>query len=210
MLLRLRHSPAFALALLAVACALRQQPISDLPYVEEFDNPSSGWETTSNLSADVRYEEGTLRVIVKQERLIQWSVAGRRFRDGVLETDVRVRGGPTDNGFGVVFRFVDRKNFYHFTISSDGYWRAGLMKEGEWQNWGDWQPHPAIRGGSEANRIRVEMRGERFTFYVNDQLLGSYSDPSFPEGDVGVLALSLIDAPGVDVAFERVSVRALP
>ncbi len=210
MTLRIRRVALLVITLTLAACASISQPVSNLPFVDEFDNPASGWETANDLSADVQYENGYLRILIKQERLTQWTVAGRRFRDGVLEVDTRVLGGPMDNGFGVLFRAVDRKNFYHFAISSDGYWRAGIMKDGEWQNWDDWQPHPAIRVGNETNRIRVEMRGERFTFFVNDQLVGSYSDTSFSEGDIGLLAISMIDAPGVDVAFDRVSVQPLP
>ena len=195
---------------LLAACASPAQPVPSLPYADDFSNPGSGWETLSDLSADVRYDGGALRITVKQENLTQWSVARRRFRDGALEVDARAVGGPADNGFGVLFRFVDRKNFYHFEISSDGYWRAGMMKDGDWQNWNDWQPHPAIRGGDESNRIRVEMQGARFVFYVNGQRIGAQEDSTFGEGDIGVFALSLIDAPGVDIAFDNVSVQPLP
>lgn len=184
--------------------------LTPLPYTDEFDNPTSGWETLSDLSAEVRYDRSALRILVKQENLAQWSFAGKRFADGVLEVEARALGGPLDNGFGVIFRAQDAKNFYHFAISSDGYWRAGIVKEGEWRHWFDWQPHPAVKGGAERNQLRVVMQGARFDFYVNDQLLGSQEDDAFKAGDVGVFALSLIGGPGVDVAFEWVRVSPLP
>ncbi len=198
-----------AVALGLVACATPaapQNPLTPLPYSDDFSNPQSGWEQLSDLSADARYDNGTLRITVKQENLTQWSVAGKRFKDGTYEVDAKPVGGPTDNGFGVMFRVKDRKNFYHFEISSDGYWRAGIVQDGKWTNWDDWIQHPSIKTGGESNRIKIVMNGEKLTFYVNDQEVASREDKTFLEGDIGVLALTVIDAPGTDVAFDNVSV----
>jgi hypothetical protein len=177
-----------------------------LPYADDFSDPNSGWETLSDLNADVKYDAGALRIVVKLENLTQWSAAGRRFKDAIFEVDARPNGGPTDNGFGVLFRMQDRKNFYHFEISSDGYWRAGYVQDGDWNNWDDWQPHPAIRPGGETNRIKVVMQGDKLSFFVNDQLVSSREDGTFTSGDIGVFALTLIDAPGTDVSFDNVRV----
>jgi hypothetical protein len=191
------------------ACAARQPAApatTPLPYADDFSNPSSGWQTQSDLTADVKYDDGRLRILVKQENLTQWSVPGKKFKDGAFEVEAQPNGGPQDNGFGVIFRVQDRKNFYHFEISSDGYWRAGAVQDSEWKNWDDWQPHPAIRTGGEANRLKVVMQGDKLTYFVNDQQVFTKSDATFDEGDIGVLALTLIDAPGTDVSFDNVSV----
>jgi hypothetical protein len=181
-------------------------PLTPLPYSDDFSDPSSGWETLSDLNADVAYEAGVLRITIKRENLIQWSAAGRRFSDAVFEVDARPNSGPIDNGFGVIFRMKDRNNFYHFAISSDGYWRAGYVQDGTWNNWDDWQPHPAIRPGNDTNRIKIVMQGIKLSFFVNDQFITSREDSLFDSGDIGVFALTLIDAPGTDIAFDNVLV----
>lgn len=208
-------SAAFAFAAMAalIGCAPASGPdapaFTPLPYTDDFSNPNSGWQTLSDLNADVTYDGGGLRIIVKLENLTQWSAAGKNFKDAVFEVDARPNGGPTDNGFGVLFRMQDRKNFYHFEISSDGYWRAGYMKDGDWENWDDWQPHPAIKLGGETNRIKVVMRGNELSFFVNDQPISSKQDDTFASGDIGVFALTLIDKPGTDVSFYNVRVTAV-
>ncbi|MCS6773271.1 MAG: hypothetical protein NZ693_04065, partial [Thermoflexales bacterium] len=186
-----------ALLLSACTSGSASSSLTPLPYTDEFDDPSSGWETLSDLSAEVRYDRSALRILVKQENLAQWSFAGKQFADGVLEVEARALGGPLDNGFGVIFRAEDAKNFYHFAISSDGYWRAGIVKEGEWTYWNDWQPHPAVKSGAERNQLRVVMQSARFDLYINGQLVSSQEDDSFQTGDIGVFALSLIGGPGV-------------
>jgi hypothetical protein len=202
-----------AVALLA-GCA--QQPATpapaytSLPYSDDFGNPQSGWQTLSDLSADVTYDGGALRIVVKQENLTQWSQAGELFKDGVYQVEAKPNDGPTDNGFGVMFRVKDRKNFYHFEISSDGYYRTGVVKDGEWTTWDDWLQHPAIRLNGEANTFKVVMQGPKLTFFINDQEVATKEDSLFAEGDIGVLALTLIDAPGTDISFDNASVTALP
>jgi hypothetical protein len=207
----LRAAWAALLAVVVVACggAPAAPATTPLPYRDDFSDPNSGWQTLSDVSADVRYDAGRLRFVIKQENLTQWSVPGKAFDNGALEVDAQPAGGPTDNGFGVLFRFKDRKNFYHFEISSDGYWRAGLMKDGVWENWEDWATHPAIKTGTESNRIKVVMQDDQFTFLVNGQQIAQKQDASFSSGDIGLLALTLIDAPGTDVVFDNLSMVAL-
>jgi hypothetical protein len=197
------------LVLALSACAQPRptvSPFTPLPYTDDFSNSQSGWQTLSDLNADVKYEDGALRIVVKQVNLTQWSQAGKNFKDGVFEVDAKPNGGPTDNGFGMMFRVKDRKNFYHFEISSDGYWRGGFVKDGAWNNWDDWQPHPAIKTAGESNRLKVAMQGGKFTFFVNDQEVASKEDAQFDMGDIGVLALTLLESPGTDVSFDNVRV----
>jgi len=198
---------ACLLTLGVTACSSISGPqTTPLPYSDDFSDAKSGWQTSADLSGDVTYENGRLRIIVKNENMNIWSTAGKSFADGVYQIDAQPIGGPQDNGFGALFRLVDRKNFYYFVISSDGYWQAGLTKDNKMTSWADWQQHPAIKVGGETNRIRIVMKGAKFEFYVNDQLIGSREDASFTAGDIGAMALTVIDQPGTDVAFDNASV----
>jgi hypothetical protein len=198
------------LCLTLVACGETRPPTSPLPFIDDFSNPQSGWQTNSDLTGDATFDNGRLRIIVKQQSLTVWSMANKVFKDATYEVDAQPIGGPQDNGFGVLFRAKDRKNFYHFEISSDGYWRAGVMKDSKWENWADWLPNPAIKTGGEVNRIKVVMKGEAFNIFVNNQLVVSRENEKlFDAGDIGVFALTVIDQPGTDVVFDNVSVTEI-
>jgi hypothetical protein len=196
---------AFVLALAACNQAPSTTP---LPYNEDFSSPDNGWQTLSDISADVTHDDeaGKLRILVKQENLTQWSVAGKTFADATYEVEAQPNGGPSDNGFGIMFRVKDRKNFYHFEISSDGYWRAGIMEDGNWVDWDDWAAHSAIQTGNAMNKLKVVMKADTFTFFVNDMEVFEKQDATFPIGDIGVFALTLIDEPGTDISFDNVNV----
>ena len=203
---------AVASALILIACSAEPATPapSNLPYTEDFANPKSGWQTSADPSGEVKYDDGHMRVTVNQQQLVLWSVSNKQFANGVFAVDASAVGGPQDNGFGVLFRFKDRKNFYQFSIASDGSWRTSMTKDGKETVWSDWQPHPAIQPDSATNHIKVVMNGDKFVFYVNDQQLGQQQDSSFASGDVGVFAMTFIDKPGTDVAFDNVSITEVP
>ncbi len=185
-------------------------PVTPLPFTDDFSNDKSGWETLSDNDpvAAMAYKDGQLRILVKQANVTQWSLAKKPLKDAVIEVDGQANtGGPTDNGYGVIFRLKDRKNFYHFEVSSDGYWRAGILKDDKGENWGDWQQHPAIKPGYAINHLKVEMLGDKFVFSVNGQKVGDKQDATFSAGDFGVFAQSQFNVPGVDISFDNVSVR---
>ena len=197
--------------ILIAACACTtQSTTTPLPYSDDFTDAKSGWQTLSDTSADVKYEAASLRFIIKQESLTQWSIANKIFQDGVYEVDAQPNKGPTDNGFGMIFRVKDRKNFYHFEISSDGYWRAGIVENGVWQNWNDWKEDGAIGINNASNHLQVNMKGDTFTYYINDHKVYQKQEKTFATGDIGLFALSLIDKPGTDISFTRVKVSKVP
>ena len=202
-------SLALTVILIVLSACTQQSNTTPLPYTDDFTNPASGWQTLSDTSADVKYDGGALRFVIKQENLTQWSVAGKTFQDGVFEVDAQPNGGPTDNGFGIMYRVKDRKNFYHFEISSDGYWRAGITQNGNWVNWDDWTENGSVKANNAINHLKVIMKGDTFTLFVNDEQVLQKQDKSYAVGDIGLFALSLIDKPGTDISFTNVKVTAV-
>ena len=62
-----------------------------------------------------------------------WSVPrDKRFGDFVLDVDATQVDGPNDNSYGVIFRYVDDRNFYRLDISGDGYFAVFKYKDGKW------------------------------------------------------------------------------
>jgi hypothetical protein len=199
-------------ALTLAACTLgpAAPATTALPYTDDFANVQSGWQTMNDPTAEMSYANGQLRILVKQQRLTQWSLAGKSFADAVFEVDATPLGGPRDNGYGILFRVKDRKNFYYCAISSDSSWQCGVTKDGTWKFHAEWQPHPFIKPDTATNRLKIVMKGDVFTLFVNEQKITEFKDASFSVGDIGVFAMTLIDAPGTDIGFDNVSVTEAP
>lgn len=204
-------SPVTRLCLLALAVLLAAcrpaAALTPLPYTEDFSDPAGGWKTVSDPAIQIQYRDGALRFQIDDLDQIAWSVPpDKRFGDFTLEVDATQLGGPDDNSYGVLIRYVDDRNFYRLDISGDGYFAVNKREDGRWTTLQDWTASPAIRSGKATNRLKVLARANTFTFSVNDQTLTTFTDAGFPQGNIGLTAGTLFDNAGVQIAFDNLSV----
>lgn len=171
-------------------------------YLDDFSNPSSGWDVRNDADAVTDYRNGEFVIYVGKVDTTLWSKANRNMTDLIIEVDARQAGGPDDNLYGVTCRYRDADNFYRFVIGGNGY--AGITKRMN----GDvtvlsgplLTRSDAVNRGQATNRIRAICQGDQLTLYVNDQLVAQATDSDFRDGDIGLLA-STSKQPGVDVRF---------
>jgi len=201
--IRLVH---LALALCLAACSA-PSALTPLPYADDFSSPAGGWKTVNDPAIQIQYRDGALRFQIDALDQIAWSVPpDKRFGDFTLEVEAAQLGGPDDNSYGVLARYVDDRNFYRFDISGDGYFAVNKRKDGRWLTLQDWTASPAIQPGRAVNRLKLTARGSTFTFIVNDQTLTTFTDADFPQGSIGLTAGTLFDNAGVQIAFDNLSV----
>jgi hypothetical protein len=181
----------------------------ELLYSDDFSDPGSGWDIREADDASTVYQSGAYHITVNEIDWVAWGNPYSYFTDFVLDVDATQVSGPDDNDFGVLLRYVDVDNFYRFEISGDGYYSFDLMQDDEWITLIEWTETPVIRQGNSTNTITVVCDGDLFTFYVNGQYLNEYRDSTFTEGDIGLLAGTIEEAP-VHIAFDNVRVYALP
>jgi len=175
-------------------------------FTDDFSNSSSGWPIDSFPEGSTGYYNGQYRITVLETDYAVWSSSGAGDYSAVaVEVDAVKLGGPDENEFGILCRFLDNNNFYAATIASDGYffvWRR--INGGDWElvgmESGDYSD--AIRTGTQSNRIRLECVDSAISLYANGALLIQVFDSSLTTGDVGLYAGSF-DVGGVDVLFDN-------
>ncbi len=89
-----------------------------------------------------------------------------------------------DQAYGLIFG-IDGKNYYQFAVSGNGYSAVKLNIDNKWQpDPNGWRENTARTGdGVTENLHRVEVRGDTFTYYVNDILIGKVQNAfNFGEG----------------------------
>ncbi len=179
---------------------------------DSFVDNKTGWSVGTVEGAGIQraVADGAYHIEILSEDMVAWSTAGDAYQvdDFVLEVDATPLAGPDDNGYGVVFRYVDRENFYYFEISSDGYYQLRSNYEDEWVHLIDWVETDAINLGKQRNHITVVARGNQFEFQINGQTVATFEDDSFASGSFG-MAVSTRDEGGVHVAFDNLEVRRL-
>ncbi len=178
-----------------------------LPWADDFSDAASGWQTDQDSSAEVTYQDGTMRVLVKSPNSLAWAAAKRTFSDFHLTVEATQMAGPDDNEYGVLVRMQDPDHFYRFSISGDGYYLISKYDGSEWHNLtGDWTISEAIHRGAATNVLEVICKGARMTFIVNGVQLALGEDADYASGDIGLYAGTFFE-PGVEVRFDNLRVE---
>jgi Domain of Unknown Function (DUF1080) len=190
-------------------------PDSNVLFQDDFSNSLSGWDSVTDDDRITNYKDGSYQIQVNTigtggSGMDMWANPGLSFDGDVrVEVDATKNDGPDDNDMGVICRYTDNDDsfhFYFFLISSDGY--VGISKmdntsshliSGEEMLQSD-----TIKTG-ETNHIRADCIGSKLTLYVNGQQAATATDTSYTTGDVGLIA-GTFDTPGTDVLFDNFKV----
>jgi hypothetical protein len=177
--------------------------VDQLPWSDDFSDPSSGWNTESDSSAEVTYQDGAMRVFVKAANSLAWAYAGRTFSDFCLTVEATQMSGPDDNEYGVLVRMEDPDHFYRFSVSGDGYYLVSRYDGAEWENLaGDWTTSDAILRGAATNHLEVVCQGATMAFIVNGIQLAQVEDSDYPRGDIGLYAGTFFER-DVEIYFDN-------
>jgi hypothetical protein len=179
-----------------------------LPWTDDFSDPTSGWQAESDASAEVEYYDGVMRIFVKVSNSLAWaSFTAREFSDFHLAVEATQVAGPDDNEYGVLLRMQDPDHFYRFSVSGDGYYQVSKYDAGEWTLLSaKWPSSEAIQLGATTNLLEVVCQGPAMRFLVNGTQLTQVEDGSYSRGGIGLYAGSFFE-PGVEVHFDNLRVE---
>jgi len=132
-----------------------------------------------------------------------WATPSQDFGDVIVEVNTTKIGGPDDNNFGIICKYVDVDHFYLLMISSDGYYaiQKNTIDGYELLNGEFYEESSAINLGNSENTLKAECVGGRLALYVNGTLVGEVYDYDYTSGDVGLLAGSFSEA-NVEILFD--------
>ncbi len=129
--------------------------------------------------------------------------------DFYLIVDAKRVSGSKSNLYGLLFRRLDRDNFYLFQINDDQYFTVELLDQDEWTTLFDRTKTSAVHPG-EANQLAVRGEGSHFEFFINGEFVGEVDDSEFSSGIVG-LVVGLPSAGDIAVfEFDNFELGPLP
>jgi serine/threonine protein kinase len=108
------------------------------------------------------------------------------FSNFTFEVQMRIVQGDCGS---IVFRAESTtSSFYGFRICQDGHY-SFIVHSGPYSRTIVDHVAPAIHTGlNQSNTLAVVAQGNTFDLYVNDEKVGSTSDSSYSQGEIGVLA----------------------
>jgi serine/threonine protein kinase len=154
-------------------------------YADPFDVPNGWTQYDFEGSGAYRVENGELVGVdyVPEEKFTYWSILNRQ--SGNVYAEVSATNGDCilKDSVGIVIRIDEEtgSSGYGFEVSCDGNWRVRLHQDSKSPRVvKDWTPSAAIlTGASATNRLGIMGYRDRFYLFVNDQPIGSVSDPQY-------------------------------
>jgi hypothetical protein len=93
--------------------------------------------------------------------------------DYTLEVAGAAVTGETAAAYGLVFDWQDNQHYSALFMDGNGYAEAYHQVGDQRQTLFEWQQWPHILYGTDANRVRADLRGQTVTLRINDELLVS-------------------------------------
>lgn len=181
---------------------------SDVIINDDFSDPRrsalTGEEDATSRSA---FADGAYVIEVKDANTLAWALTNGDYGDMAVEADAVVISGSAAVAGGLIFHYQDSRNFYLFSVSSDGYYALEVLKNDTWQTLIDWTQSDTIKPAH--NTLRVETKGSRITLKANGELLEATQDTSLTAGDAG-LAVSSFETSKVTLRFDNLRITRNP
>lgn len=178
-------------------------PVGKLILAETFDNNNANWWTGSGVVQEEGTVAGTLDMVTHQKdhAFSSSCTPCNPPADMYVEADASYVSGPTDLGYGLIYRAeVNLNTFYTFLISANGYYLVAKYDNG-WTRLIDWTPSSAVTKVG-ANKLGVWCRGARCEFFINGTRVNAVTDSSLSGRFVGLR----VDQSEIEAAFDNVRV----
>jgi hypothetical protein len=186
-----------------------ETPVGDLLYSDSFTTrKESGWNTLSDANVTRLYKTGRYHIKLLRQGWSAWAFSGQSLQDFAAKLNASQAGGPDDNDYGLVTRYLDAGNYSLFLVSGDGFFAYGKMENGQWKVPVKWTRSQVINQGNATNNLLAISRGENLTFYVNDVKVGDFIDSNPVSGDIGLWVEDFSEG-GVDIGFDDLKIWAL-
>lgn len=175
---------------------------------DDFSTPdSSALTAQEDENSRTAFADGIYLFEVKAADTLSWAITDHTYDDLVIEADTEVSAESKVVAAGLLFHYHDSRNFYLFSIASDGYYALEMLHNDIWQTLIDWTESDAIN--ATHNTLRVETKGDRITLKANGRLLEVTEDDSLSGGDAG-LAVSSFESAQVTVCFDNLLITRSP
>jgi hypothetical protein len=109
--------------------------------------------------------------------------------DYTLEVAGSAVSGESVAAYGLVYDWQDDQHFSALFIDGNGYAEAYHQAGAYRQTLFEWQQWPHILYGTDANRVRVDVRAQAVTLRINDELLAAGARAA-ARGQLGLAARS--------------------
>ncbi len=155
---------------------------------EDFSDKKSNWEEVNNVYELKLYSPQGYFVSVNPPDGRTISTSGKVFSDAKLSVEVQKITGPGNTNYGLICRYLDKQNYYAFSISADGY--AGIIKVENGKpsmiSGDQYIYSELIKEADAINSLIASCIGDTLSLNINGTDLITVKDSSFSIGELGL------------------------
>jgi LPXTG-motif cell wall-anchored protein len=198
----------------ALVSAAPPKPAGKLVYQDDFNDSGKKSGLEENKAA-TDYSRGFhapgvyhLKDVKKGET--RWSMfPNQAYADFTIEIDVFDSSDDFtgDIAQGLIVRAKDDTHFYAVLIDprTGGYAVRRFDGANKSSDLVAFKTSPLVKQQADVNHLRIDAKGDTFTVYLNDESLTSFTDATYKQGQIGLIA-SNVDAVGAHMHFDNVKI----
>ena len=136
-------------------------------FEDQFQDDSGGWSITEDRT---EIKDGGLRITPRLNTSYTEDNPGFYFDDADICADIVLETSDDGNWGALVFWFEDYDNYFIFQITPKGFYDIQRKFKGNWTRLIADAQSPAIKKeAGAANTVRVTVKGNLLTFYINGE-----------------------------------------
>jgi len=144
----------------------------------------SPFDIKAESSYNANLSNGALELGVKKENCIVWvDNPEQDYEDHIIEAKYRLDSLGSYAAAGIIFHVVDDDSYYLVLVSSKGYFRLDVIKDGSPKNLIAWTEIADFNGTNI--RLKIITYATNIIFLVNDKWLGEINDDTLEYGRIG-------------------------
>jgi hypothetical protein len=164
------------------------------------------WDEFTENEGQAQIADGLMTISVSAPWSVAFSMAAINVSDFDVTVNAILETSEATNSYGILFRYVDERNFYRLDLTADGLWGVSRYRNDQWISLLELEASPAIRTElGVVNTLRIVGKDKDFAFYSNGIKLGAISDNNLPVGRLGLFA-STFDGSTIQVNFDDLTV----
>jgi len=185
-----------------------------------FSDDFSTWDDTWSMSGESttfmhRGDEEAFSIAVSGSDQVSLStnatLTEMELTDYLVEVDAtQMSGFDGENGYGLIFRYVDERNFYFFSVEGD---KFNLVRavDNEFEALFPLEASTALTtepAPDNVNHLGVLVEGDHIVLLINGEVVKQVEDSTYGAGAIG-LAVGAFAGGAVEVVFDNVTLWEL-
>ncbi len=184
-------SPLNEDSLIAVRQQLQADSLAAMWFHDDFSANGNQWRITNSSKQQTEITDGSYWLRSKDADALQFflqPIPSRDAGDFYLELAIAHEGGPSNQGYGLVWGVSDDfQSYYALLISANRKYTILRVENGRYKDIKRWTESKLVNGSGKLNQLGMYRRDDLLEFYLNGRMVFKNRYEPTPGETMGIL-----------------------